>query len=243
MAIQSPILLCIPGFLGIPADFALLDSLNLPLTVIDICGKDAPNSFQDWQSWQEQFLSKLEEDFPNRLIVILGYSMGARIALKLLEASTGRFVAAVLLSGHPGLNSDQEKKERMLSDLKWSERFEKEDLRLVLADWANQPVFRMTSEISRDCNNYDASTLANVLRTFSLSKQEVLKANSVNVPSLICCGEYDLKFKLLASQLADIFQCSQIVEVPKAGHRLLIDNNSYLVEKIREFIVSQGFGS
>jgi 2-succinyl-6-hydroxy-2,4-cyclohexadiene-1-carboxylate synthase len=229
-------LLCLPGFLGTPTDFQFLQALPCRVSCLDICGSDSPSAGESWEEWENRVLKESGIIDQEKSLVLIGYSMGARIALSMLAKNLKCIKGAVLLSCHPGLTNSEERVEREKNDQIWAERFRKECWNSVFEAWNSQPVLSTSSFVSRNETNYERAKLAQVLETFSLSRQKRLEENSIEAPALVCWGQKDVKFKDLAKPLAATFRHAQLLEIPAAGHRINKDNPAYLFEKIREYV-------
>ncbi len=238
MSHESYPILCFPGFLGLPADFEILRNITPDLKVVDICGSDAPGESQTWPQWEKQLLESLNERYIGRKVVLVGYSMGARILLNILNKRIDWIQAVVLISCHPGLFDLEERKERLRSDLNWSTRFNYDTWTDLMSAWNSQASLRNSSP--RVCSEFmfKRATLARVLDIFSLSKQTVNQNEKISVPTMICWGQKDEKFMTLSLSLRERFKFAHCHEVPDAGHRVFQDNPTHLVEIIKSFIAA-----
>ena len=104
------------GFLGKPSDWDFLDLQNI----------HAPNLHQapqakDFWNWAEDFNREVaaQDDAP----ILLAYSMGGRLALHALLQGPKLWKAAIIVSAHTGLQSEQERTARLQSDAKLAEDF------------------------------------------------------------------------------------------------------------------------
>ena len=104
----------------------------------------------DLWSWQEQHpgitLTKFGEAFAAEVEaidpqpILLGYSLGGRLALQAMTARPFLWKAAILVSTHPGLASENEREERLETDHRWASRARVEDWAEFLESWNRQPV-------------------------------------------------------------------------------------------------------
>ena len=82
--------------------------------------------------------------------VLIGYSMGARLALHLLLRDPDRYRVGVLACGFPGLASAAERAERRRADARLAARLrglgDNEALRGFLDDWYAQPIFAQVQQ-------------------------------------------------------------------------------------------------
>lgn len=236
MQVSKPVMICFPGFLGLPSDYKVFENLEVELEIVDICGNDAPEDQESWGYWEAALISRLDIKYSSRSVVCLGYSMGARICLSLLRLKPAWLKAAVLMSCHPGLMDDHEKACRLQSDMRWGAQFHASEWEPLLQLWNGQPVFDSSNVASRLEVDFDRSNLARVLITFSLAKQDELQSASILIPTLILWGEYDLKYRDLSAKLKDLFSKVEVSEVPQSGHRLLLDAPNYVSEVVSDFV-------
>jgi 2-succinyl-6-hydroxy-2,4-cyclohexadiene-1-carboxylate synthase len=150
--------------------------------------------------------------------IVIGYSMGGRIAL---AASNPK----VLLSVHPGLQNEEEKRVRWEQDQRWAARFTNEPLEEVLKDWYRQPLFE-TLDIS--------SILERRLQQKGVHLAEILGRESLahqifHIPkdAIFLHGEYDLKFKELYRSLH-----LPSIEIPQVGHAAHLEHPRACAEAI-----------
>ncbi len=181
--------------------------------------------------------------------VLVGYSMGARLALHALLAG-GPWNAAVLVAPHPGLESGEERTARRATDAEWASRALSGDWREFLEEWEGQAVIRGTSNAERPTSNIEwkmadrAGLIARrreVARSFvdwSLGAQEPLweKLPEIACPVLWCVGERDTKFRALGERAAGLLPRGELWTAPGAGHRVPWETPEAFREKIGEFL-------
>ncbi len=206
------------GFLGSPADwkptFDLLrqEKPDWQLHAVDLFADSHPG--QSMQEWANSFNQRVRHRNSSRRI-LLGYSMGGRLALHALAERPQIWSGAVFLSTNPGLQSPEEKLERVSSDQKWSERFAHEELTLVLKDWNAQPVFSGSQAPLRELHREQC---VQALTSWSLGVQKNFRevAEIWSTPQIWAAGEEDSKFVGLLSTLPS----TQTQVIPGASHRL-----------------------
>lgn len=238
MSSETPIFLCFPGFLGSPADFDLFHEITPEVRIIDLCGQDAPKSGQTWLEWEKRLLEKLNLGLKQRSVIVVGYSMGARVALGLISHNPSWAKAAILLSGRGALKNEYQIQQRVLSDQSWAQRFEIECWSTLMEDWNLQPVLRNSAALRPAERDFEREVLSRVLNTFSLSQQRTIMQSAIRMPALICWGQYDAKFKAEAVELSRLFVKPYCQEVLSSGHRILRDNPRAVLEQTRHFISS-----
>lgn len=225
---SGPVVVFLHGLLGSGEDWQpTLEHLHdWPSITIDLPGHglSALESCNDFRDCCNQISDALLTQIaPHRPIVLVGYSLGARIAMTGVAKHYFPSLNIQLLlveGGHVGLSQEEEKKQRLVNDTKWAERFSTEPIEQVLNDWYQQPVFsslkheqRQDLVTKRSANL--GSTVANMLLATSLAKQDFLldSIKEAGVVTHYIFGEEDDKFSHLAKQSGLSFS-----PVAKAGH-------------------------
>lgn len=212
------------GFLGKPADWNSFDSITNPLTLTH-------NELPFWQ-WAKKFNSELPLKEKK---ILVGYSMGGRLAMHLLIDNPASWAGAVLISAHPGLTTEEERAKRRESDRLWSERFLHDPWDILMLDWNQNPVFSAQPFPSpRLENEFNRQALAQQLTNWSLGQQEDLlpKMQTLDMPILFLAGENDKKFALIAEQFSTF---AQVSIVPGASHRVPWDRPELFEKTVKSF--------
>lgn len=206
-------LVCLHGFLGSSKDFSFIkDDKFAP----DFFVKGTKFPPCDLRSWAKNISSEIKQ--PS---VLLGYSLGARIGLYLLDLFPDLFTDAILIA--PYLGGLENPKERLENDRKWAERFLKEPFDKVTADWDNQPIFKNSTKPQREA--LDVRLLSDALTLASPALQKDFRDAEFLSRVTLLAGEYDQKF------IDHLKHYPRFKVVPGAGHRVLHDRPD-LVEKL-----------
>ncbi len=178
--------------------------------------------------------------------VLLGYSMGGRLALHALLAGEPRrdapetassgtlqprapWDAAVIVSAHPGLEDEAERAARRELDAEWAARALRGDWEEFLAEWNEQAVLKPVGGAELPMRFADrrglAARRASVARSFidwSLGVQEPLggRLGQLGLPVLWCVGGADGRFRALGEQAVAALADAELRVFPGAGHRL-----------------------
>ena len=161
--------------------------------------------------------------------VLLGYSMGGRLALRLLEQQ--RFRCAIIVSA--GLNAPDE--ERRLRDEAWARRFEAEDWPSLMRDWNAQPVFG-GHVVERNELDYDRFELARQLREYSPAVLPPPQLELIDTPVLWIAGERDAKYVDIAHTAVRRLPSAELWICPNAGHRVPWEQPELFVSRLRAFL-------
>jgi 2-succinyl-6-hydroxy-2,4-cyclohexadiene-1-carboxylate synthase len=152
--------------------------------------------------------------------IIVGYSMGGRIAMQLQEYAS----SLVILSAHPGLATQAEREAREKIDAMWSEKILQLPFEQFLTEWYAQPIFQSFSLIDRRMKQ-DPQALSKMMLQLSLANQHI---SPISCPALFVYGEEDLKYRELYCRLPNargIPGCGHVVhlEKPKECAQLILD--------------------
>ena len=155
--------------------------------------------------------------------VLLGYSLGARLALHALTQQPDTWDAAILISAHPGLTDEKERAARLVQDQSWAARFLHEPWSDVIAAWNAQPVLA-GEPVSQDHQQQLETSRREVAIGFdawSLARQPDLRPllPAVPCPVLWITGEKDMKFTALGEECCALLPCARHFICPDAGHR------------------------
>lgn len=173
--------------------------------------------------------------------VLVGYSMGGRLALHSLMANPGPWSAAVIISAHPGLEDPAERQARSAHDAAWAAKAFTGQWPAFLAEWDAQPI--LAGGPPRDPRV--ANTLANrrreIARSFvdwSLGAQVPLwdALPSISMPVLWVTGERDEKFHTLAQRAAALMPHARHTVAPGIGHRVHVEAPVWLANAISNFL-------
>ena len=225
------------GFLGRTDDWEAARAIKgATIEGIDPYQVRSPTSNGTIWSWAHAFNDTIASQGEK---ILMGYSMGGRLALHALLMAPERWRAAILVSCHPGLNSSQKRIARGDSDRMWATRFRNMQWGVLMKLWENQPAFSNTCSMGRCESDYCREELADTLVTWSLANQSNLRNRiaQVNVPILWLVGENDFYFAYLAEGLAFAHPSSRVVTLPGCGHRLPWDQSVLFCDAVTQWLL------
>lgn len=173
--------------------------------------------------------------------VLMGYSMGGRLALHTLLADSTPWQAAVMVSAHPGLEDEGDRADRRAADADWASRALMEDWASFLADWDAQPVLsggvfddpraRATRLMQR------RREIARSFVDWSLGAQQPLweRLPEIKIPVLWITGADDPKFTALARRAAATMPDAAHLVIDAAGHRVPWQNEAAFCDALACF--------
>jgi 2-succinyl-6-hydroxy-2,4-cyclohexadiene-1-carboxylate synthase len=151
--------------------------------------------------------------------VVLGYSMGGRLALHALIAKPEKWKAAIIVSAHPGLSLGIE--ERKEKDREWA-RFSKQNWPSFLHHWNNQDLLLSSPKTLHQADIKDQEFVSQSFLHWSLGNQKDLRSDlpKITCPVLWITGGLDPKFTALAEEATALLPNSEHLIVRGSGHRV-----------------------
>ncbi len=233
------------GFLGEGADWIpLKDELRKILPSFDFY---APSLFSKGNSFNFESFEALSESIQNYLQtmsfnnqsvkkVYIGYSLGGRIGLHLLES--GLFDHFVFISTHCGLDDVEDQKNRIESDKLWADRVKQLGWDNFLEQWLNQDVLAKSTKVLRQEVHFDRNKLRQALLNLSLgrqaNKESIIQKYQNQITWLV--GDKDQKFLDLGNELVQKKILPKIGRISNSGHRVVFDQPSQLAKFISELL-------
>jgi 2-succinyl-6-hydroxy-2,4-cyclohexadiene-1-carboxylate synthase len=155
--------------------------------------------------------------------LLVGYSMGGRIALHGLLADNSPWDGAVIIGAHPGLETNEEKIARRNIDTDWSVKCLHGEWETFLTEWQSQGILQDARSLSdRTPLRLRRKEIARSFLDWSLGAQDNLwpRLPEIKIPALWLTGENDVKFTALAERAAALMPNARHQVIADAGHRL-----------------------
>jgi 2-succinyl-6-hydroxy-2,4-cyclohexadiene-1-carboxylate synthase len=188
------VITCLHGFLGLPSDWDFLRDAGFEVETPPL------------------------DAIPPHGDVLLGYSMGGRLALRAL----GGYKRAVIVSARV--------REPEPSRPDWAARFESEDWQSLMRDWNAQPIFG-GHVMPREEGDFDRRELVRQLREWA----PVAFEGEIAVPTLFVAGERDPTYVAEARFAVDRWPLAETWICPEAAHRVPWEQPARFVERLRTF--------
>lgn len=224
------------GFLGHARDWEPLKaSLTKLATDLDFQAVElfSGGEIQGLSEWAKKFNQEQRGRHVERNILV-GYSLGGRLALQAAIDKPGLWDEVVLISSHPGYMSDEERQERLRSDRVWAEKFIQLPWEEVVHLWNDQPVFAGSEEPERLEGEHSRELLSKAIVQWSLANQNFEGEALVNLKPKLhwYAGEKDERFVGLFQHLKVDGFIEDVQVIKNAGHRLIFDNPEELAQQL-----------
>lgn len=221
------------GFLGLPEDW---QHLKLPnLKTYDLSDTPIAPSSDGYWGWAQRFNHYASPKDG----ILLGYSLGGRLAMHALLENPSKWKAGIIISSHTGFKTEKEKAIRIQSDKYWAERFENEPWEKILQDWNAQSVFAgFDYPLVRLEKKFSRKHLGDLLRRFSRGHQDdISKAvQNLQVPILWINGKLDITFRTVAKELSFAHPFSRVEVVEGSAHRVPWEQPEKFLKLIQSFL-------
>ena len=245
---QKPVILFLHGFMGNCHDFVgVIDRLSeFCCLVVDLPGHGKTEVKQDCNYQMPNTagaLIKLLQKLDIQQCLLVGYSMGGRLALYLTVYFPQYFQGVILESASPGLKTRSRRDRRIEQDLKLAKQLESRDYELFLQQWYSNPLFasfvrhpNYKQAIASKLNN-NPYKLAKSLRFMGLGVQPSLwnDLSSIKIPMLLLVGSLDPKFVAINREVAGLSPQAKSYIVKDVGHNIHFERPAELVKLIRSF--------
>ncbi|MBE9188128.1 2-succinyl-6-hydroxy-2,4-cyclohexadiene-1-carboxylate synthase [Microcoleus sp. LEGE 07076] len=248
--INQPTIIFLHGFAGNTQDFSSVISLlsqNYCCLAVDLPGHGKTRVIGDESCYNmsntAQALIDLLDDLQIDKCLLLGYSMGGRLALYMTLHFPERFEKVVLESASPGLKTEKERSHRLQSDLQLAQKLENSNLKDFILNWYDRPLWKSLKKSpsfdqlieTRLANN--PLELAKSLRNLGTGNQQSLweKLTQNQIPLLLLAGEFDHKFQAINAEIASLCPAASQAIIPKAGHNIHFENIDRFLTVVRQF--------
>jgi 2-succinyl-6-hydroxy-2,4-cyclohexadiene-1-carboxylate synthase len=171
---------------------------------------------------------------------LLGYSLGARIALHAALAHPSRVRRLVLIGGTAGIEDPDARARRRRRDEEMAGALERSgDLAGFLQRWLAGPMFASlrSADLGERLRN-TAAGLASSLRLAGTGTQEPLwgRLPGLAVPVLVMAGAADLQFASLGDRMVRALPSAVLSLVPGAGHAAHLEQPALAARMVEQFL-------
>lgn len=221
------------GFLGSQADFTKIvpRGTKIYLTAYGFAKSDQNLPAVNFTTnHQVQELKSLFAKLNLTSINLVGYSMGARLALSFAFQYPQLVKHLYLESGTAGINNLTERQERQIADQKQANQIEQLGLSAFVKHWEKLPLFASQQQTSKKQRQFmhhqrvshNATNMANSLRYFGTGTMPSWwnQLQQLEIQTTLITGEKDFKFTKLNQKMKALLPNAQHFSIVEAGHNV-----------------------
>jgi len=178
-------------------------------------------------------------------VILVGYSLGGRIALYTSLRYPEKVRVLILESTSPGIADLSARQERMLADQLQADGILSEGINPFLDRWYSQPLFQslkgrqvLMEQVRQSRQENDPAWMAKTLRELSPGRQPFLgdRLQELDIPILLLAGSLDKKYAAALRETAASNQRSRALVVPHAGHSIHAERPQRFVYILNTFL-------
>jgi 2-succinyl-6-hydroxy-2,4-cyclohexadiene-1-carboxylate synthase len=176
--------------------------------------------------------------------VVVGYSMGGRIALHAALREPRALDALALVGVSAGVDDRDERRRRDEELAAWIERHTIEE---VVERWERRPVFATQPEELRARQrpgrlSHDPAELARLLRSAGQGATPPVwdRLHELRCPVLLIAGEDDTVYVDAAERMASLIPDARVALVAGAGHAPQLERPQLVAELLDQYLVDRG---
>ncbi len=218
------------GFTGSARDWDAFCAEDPSRLAIDLPGharaSDPTGSFRD------TVLAILRR-LPPGVDEVIGYSLGGRLALGLVQAAPERFRAATIIAAHPGLADPGLRAARRTADSHWIRLLRHDGIEAFVQAWEVLPLFATQSRLPSALLarqrlgrlGHRAEGLASALERLGLAEMPDTWDDLVRFPGRLhwIVGGEDEKFLRIARQVTERRPATQLSVLKGIGHNPMLE--------------------
>lgn len=182
----------------------------------------------------------------NQNIILIGYSMGGRLALSYAKNYSNLLKGLILESASPGIENFNERIARIESDNKLIEMIESQTVEEFIDYWMNQELFQTQKKLPAikleeirkiKIENNNKTGLINSLLGFGTGQMNSLwnDLKKIQCRTLLITGELDEKYTIINRRMNELIDTSAHSIVKNAGHNVHLENPNDFVNLIYNF--------
>jgi 2-succinyl-6-hydroxy-2,4-cyclohexadiene-1-carboxylate synthase len=230
-------LVLLHGFLGLPESWSevMLGLRSAERVVRPALHGHGPADWSLGGSFDDE-IARLATSLREQHLVsahVVGYSMGARLALVLAARHPELVGQLTLVGGTAGIDDDDERSARAAADLRLADVLRAGGLPAFVRNWEALPLFATQERLSADVRarhrarrlSHHAPFVAHALETLSPGRMPVMTRHlrDLDVPVTLVAGSLDPKFASIARAIAPLFPRARVEIVDGAGHDVCLE--------------------
>ena len=192
---------------------------------------------------EHSFEGRIGEILSSGARVLVGYSLGGRLALRAALRAPDSFSAVILVGATAGIEEGPLRVQRAEADEKLASWIEAMPIEDIVALWERQPLFADQSESLVEEQrpgrlSHEPRDLALILRTAGQGVLEPVwhELRALELPLLAIAGARDDGYTAAAKRIASLAPRARAASVENAGHAPQLQQPELVAELIAEFL-------
>lgn len=244
--------ICLHGFTGLGSDFQPLADAGIfrHLIAADLPGH---GSLGTNHRYPDAFSTDATNLIVERCIalctiprpVMLGYSMGARIAIRAMAIHQTLCRSLILVGASTGISDPAERHQRAHADAELAASISREGVTSFMRRWRRTPIIatqaaiseRYRSQIQASRRLHHAEPLARALVAFGQGNLPCnLELARIHHPILTVVGDKDLKYKAIATAIEQRYLNASLTAIENAGHAAHLEKPDTFSACVNRFV-------
>lgn len=220
----------IHGFTGTPAMWDVLADHDLPTHGLPILGHgyiaDGSETFADE-------IERLAKALPNQCKHLVGYSLGARLALAVALHVPKRIARLSLIGVHPGIEDERQRAQRRQDDQRLSSLLRQDGIASFVETWEALPMWDSQRRLSPEARkrqhtartSHDAYQLGYSLNALGTGSMPPMwnRLSALSIPVDLIVGALDEKYLAVARRMVQLLPHARLEVIEDAGHNVLLE--------------------
>ena len=192
---------------------------------------------------EHSFEGRMREISQSAADVLVGYSLGGRLALRAVLRSPDSFTAVIVVGSTAGIEEGPLRVQRAEADEKLASWMEAMPIEDIVALWERQPLFADQSEPLVEAQrpgrlSHDPRELALLLRTAGQGALDPVwhELPALGLPVLAVAGAHDEGYSAAARRIAQAAPNARAAIVEEAGHAAHLQRPDEVARLITEFL-------
>ena len=177
--------------------------------------------------------------------IVVGYSMGGRLALRLALDHPSVVTGLVLVGATAGIDDPTDRAARRAADGALARRVEQEGVTAFVDQWLAQPLFAGLEPEPDDLASRRANTAKGLASSLRLAGTGTMDPPwwddlaRIDVPALVVWGEDDAKFAAIGARLAQaIGPTAQTEAIAASGHAAHLEQPAVFATRLAAFVAA-----